>query len=287
MFLNKLIFRLSKSITRRFIKKHSLNISKYNPDLITYLYDEISWEILTSGEYEKDYLEVAIQFLKNIHNFNFDYFIDVGANIGTTALNIHNYFNKIISIEANPRTYKILELNTKEIENISLFEFAISDKEKSMRLTYDNGSFAGAYIVRNKIDKNKPFKIVNGTSLDKLLSKIDRTSMVIKLDIEGEELNALRGSMEIIKKHSPVFIIEINKREIKNNSSDTFLFLKRLNYTFYNIQKPYIGNNPIIKRLRKNESLEVVKVDKLIKKYRLYPTLICVPNCLSMKNFNI
>lgn len=108
MFLSKLIFRLSKSITRKFIKTHSLYIAKYNPDFITYLYDEISQFNLTSGEYEKDYLEVAIQFLKNIHN----------------------YFNKIISIEANPRTYKILELNTKEIKNISLFELAISDKEK-------------------------------------------------------------------------------------------------------------------------------------------------------------
>ena len=286
MFLSKLVFRLSRAITSRYIKKHSLNISRYNPDLIAFLYDELSWEILTSGKYENDYLEVAIQFLKNIQNFNFDYFIDVGANIGTTAINMHNYFNKIISIEANPRTYKILELNTREIKNISLFEFAISDKEKSMRLTYDNGSFAGAHIVKDKIDQNKPFKIVNGTSLDKLLSKIDKTSMVIKLDIEGEELNALRGSMEIINKHSPIFIIEINKREIKNNSSDTFLFLKKLNYTFYNIQLPYTGNNPIIKRIRKNESLEVVKVDKLIKKYRLYRTLICVPNKFLIENFN-
>ena len=61
--------------------------------------------------------------------------------------------------------------------------------------------------------------------------------MVIKLDIEGAETEALNGALEVIQKHNPIFIIEINKSEINNSSSSAFEFLKKLNYKFFNIQK--------------------------------------------------
>ena len=286
MSIVKFIYRFSQFITNRFLKNNSIKVAKYNPELVAYLYDDISWHILINGDYEKEYMIKAINFFKKINGFKFEYFIDVGANIGTTALNVHNFFDKVISIEANPRTYKILELNTLNIKNIDRYEYAISNRSEKMKLNYRYGSFSGAYIGKKEDDKYQNYKIVESITLNKLLGKINKSDMVIKLDIEGEETNALIGALEIIEKHNPIFIIEINKREINNSSSSAFAFLKKLNYKFYNIQKKYTGDNPIIKRIRWNEPLQIVEIRSLKKKFRLYPTLLCIPNNLSFIESN-
>ena len=149
----KFIYRFSKHITNRLLKKNSIKIAKYNPELVAYLYDDISWHILLNGDYEKEYMIKAINFFKKINGFKFEYFIDVGANIGTTALNVHRFFNKVISIEANPRTFKILELNTMNIKNIERYEYAISNRSEKMKLKYHFGSFSGAYIGEKEKDR--------------------------------------------------------------------------------------------------------------------------------------
>ena len=76
--------------------------------------------------------------------------------------------------------------------------------------------------------------------------------LIIKLDIEGHELQALKGSTYIIKKYSPIFIIELSKYIFENNY-DNFInlknFLTNYDYSIYDTNNQNINPDEIMKLL--------------------------------------
>ena len=104
------------------------------------------------------------------------------------------------------------------------------------------------------------------------------SSTVIKLDIEGEEYNALKGAQKIINNFRPVFFIEINKREINDGSSLAFNFLKNNNYSFFNIESKTKPKKDFLSRLFYSNELIVKEITELKQEYYLYVCLICIPN---------
>src|SRR5690606_35992029 len=63
--------------------------------------------------------------------------------------------------------------------------------------------------------------------------QIDRLNLV-KIDVEGAELNVLRGMKNLIKKFQPVIFIEIsikNLNKYKYAISDVYEFLIAMNYS--------------------------------------------------------
>ncbi|WP_036891892.1 MULTISPECIES: FkbM family methyltransferase [Prochlorococcus] len=259
--------------------KYALNISSYKPDLIGYLYDEITWSVLIDGEYERENILTALEFLRN-KNVNFHLFVDVGANIGTTTLSVNTLFSNVIAIEANPKTFAVLQLNTSDIKNVELINKAVSNLKSNREMYFHDAGYAGATLVENDYGANLARNKINVdvTTLDDILSDISSKSIIIKMDIEGEELNALIGAKRVVDLLRPIFILEINKREIENGTSATFDYLKKLGYSFYNVQRNYSGRNPLLRIILNSKGPKIIKVDYLIKRYRMYPNLICIPN---------
>jgi len=60
---------------------------------------------------------------------------------------------------------------------------------------------------------------------------------VIKIDIEGAELKALQGGLNMIKQYHPIIICEVNQ----NNSKPVTEIFQKLNYTLYNLDNRKIG----------------------------------------------
>ena len=61
------------------------------------------------------------------------------------------------------------------------------------------------------------------------LPKID----IIKLDIEGSELSALKGMNEVLQKQKPILIVEVNPETLSMfnlKPSDIYDYLKQLNF---------------------------------------------------------
>ena len=66
------------------------------------------------------------------------------------------------------------------------------------------------------------------SSVDFLVEKLNLKKVnLMKLDIEGEELNALMGSIKTIKKFKPKIALEIHSKELRNKIVN---FLKRYGY---------------------------------------------------------
>jgi FkbM family methyltransferase len=147
-------------------------------------------------------------------------FVDVGANVGyyclTTAIeNVHNNI-KVIAIEAHPETYSALLKNIRcnDLDGddaIIAVNKAVADiKRDAMmyeRHTNDGIKMAGNSSICITFDKKNSI-LVQCDTLDNILADYGRVD-VLKMDIEGAEVMALRGASRVLKELRKI-VVEIH-----------------------------------------------------------------------------
>ncbi len=87
-------------------------------------------------------------------------------------------------------------------------------------------------------------------TLDRQLQNAGRVAL-LKVDVEGHELNVFRGGVQTIERHRPVIIFECEARHLSRNTmQDVFGFLKGLGYSgeFFSTDglKPLSEFNPAV-----------------------------------------
>ena len=132
--------------------------------------------------------------------------VDVGAHVGRWALRLARKASRVIAVEANPVTAAQLrahiELN--DLKNVDVLQVAAWDSYTQLRLEDPNGQTSGG-STRVLADGGGP--LVEAALLDDFLcaeSQID----LIKLDVEGADLHALRGLRETLSRCGPRLLIE-------------------------------------------------------------------------------
>lgn len=142
--------------------------------------------------------------------------IDIGANIGLTAIALGDicHAGKVAAIEPIPITFEFLKKNiqTSRLNNISLHNFALGNKEDSILMQGCEDFLAGAFIANQYQANKEHFKVsVPLYTLDKVYNilHLDRVDF-IKLDIEGYELFFLEGAQQVLKAFKPIVYLEMN-----------------------------------------------------------------------------
>ena len=195
---------------------------------------------------EKDSLLLSINKIYEKNETNFvkdsvnkgDVVIDIGANIGYYTLMFAKLVGdtgKIYSFEPDPRNFLILEKNIQinGYNNVILEKKAVSNKLGKSTL-YVNENSAGSSM-------HKPNNVVNQIyvdliTLDNYFEVNTITPDFIKIDIEGYELNALKGMESILQSSDKTKImIEYNpltKKEFNSDPMDNLTFLSELGFKF-------------------------------------------------------
>ena len=76
--------------------------------------------------------------------------------------------------------------------------------------------------------------------IDELLSNIETASIsFIKIDVEGHEIEALKGASKTLQKHSPVIVFEQQERGFYNEKSNIVKFLQDQEYLHFYFLKRY------------------------------------------------
>jgi len=164
---------------------------------------------------------------KRLTMYDYETFVDVGANIGKFSLRIANdYKHKsvdVIAIEAHPETYRALSKNIEcnSLKNIEAVNTAITDHQGVVTL-YENRvgdriNVANHFhhrdsSIRNVFDEKDSTQVKSDT-LDNILS--GRKVHVMKIDVEGAEVLALNGATNTLK-HVRLIIVEIHGDNYEN-----------------------------------------------------------------------
>jgi len=161
-------------------------------------------------------------------------FVDGGAYNGDTYLELTT-FTEVRSaylFEPDPINFRQLFSNTKSINHqVMCLPLALSN-------SYSILSFAGDGSEGGAITSDGDQHIAT-VALDHLLhhQKID----FIKLDVEGSEINALSGAIEIIKRCRPVLAISLYHKPADVWEIPVFLYGICENYHFY-IRQHYFNS---------------------------------------------
>ena len=186
--------------------------------------------------------------------------VDAGAYIGNHSLFFAMHCNAIVhSFEPFDTSFESLKknisLNTLN-DSVVTHNVALGDAITEAKMYVADKKNAGM----NRIVSTEPGD-THVTTLDiELLNNVNKVD-VIKIDVEGMEVNVLRGAMGIIKRDWPILYVEAFEEErlalIKGillplgyvidgvfNNTPTYLFVKRNNSSFIGtLKKLFVGKD--------------------------------------------
>src|SRR4029453_13406630 len=167
--------------------------------------------------------------------------IDAGASTGYyTCLmgTLVGSAGKVYAFEPMPNSFRLLNKNVNENnlgQVVEAYQFACSSSSKAIDATV----LANMYIARTHEDGEKVS--MEAAVVDELISgAVD----VIKIDVEGYEMEALAGMSRIIRDHRPVIFSEINEYWLRTCAETTgkayFEYLNDLGYRVCDVKCPEI-----------------------------------------------
>ncbi len=143
--------------------------------------------------------------------------LDVGANVGQFAVAAAKLFPhaKILSFEPLPECVDQLKKNVEVLNNISVYPIAVGDSEGEVQFHVNSHSHSSSILPLTsshrqafpEAQESNEIR-VNVSTLDKILSGVDiKRPCLLKLDVQGYEVHALRGGEETLK-HVDYVIME-------------------------------------------------------------------------------
>lgn len=228
-FLGPLVAKLGKDCSRLCLK----DILVKNQDGIFYCRKKTFDYGIISRFHEEE--------LRKFFLLREGFFIDVGAHIGKyTIMLARRLKNKgqVLAIEPISENFKILEKNISlnKLKNVTALNVAAYSKKGKIKLfsledEYNSGDFS------IKENNSKIQMEVNCDTLDGVLEKlkIKENPKLVKIDVEGAELEVFKGMEKILKKGT-VIIFEALSREDYEQSKN---FLSQFQYKIKKISNEY------------------------------------------------
>jgi FkbM family methyltransferase len=179
-------------------------------------------------------------------------FVDVGVNVGQTLIKAYAYLDnvKYVGFEPNPKCIQYVQVlsSINKFQNCEIIPVGVSDETRVLKLNFysrdetdQSASIINDFRPAEVVDHYHYVPIFNSKELESFLP--DCNNAFLKIDVEGAELNVLKGLKDWIRKNSPIIFVEILP---VYESSNTFRLgrqnelekiLKDLNYSIFRICK--------------------------------------------------
>lgn len=210
------------------------------------------------------------EVLKKLQTLSTGTFLDIGVNIGQTLIKFRSIDTNspYIGLEPNPLAVayvsKLIQINN--FKNCTILPVGISDQNKVLELNiysdsdYDSGaSIISDFRDQSTIKKKLYVPIYDMECLQQTIS-FDKVSL-IKIDVEGAELEVLKSLTPLLKERRPSIVTEIlpvydaEKNTTRKSRQDQIEELvQSIDYSIYRILKTDTG---LLKEILKIDTIGV------------------------------
>jgi FkbM family methyltransferase len=192
------------------------------------------------------------QILGVLLKLNNDAFLDVGVNIGQTLCQVKSidFKREYFGFEPNPACNMFVEelIRINKFPNVKIFPVGIfpNDSILELDLYYDDLTNAGGSIIKDvwsysNIKAHRTI-IVPLMKYETITQRSPISKLgIVKIDVEGAELEALRALYKKIEEDRPIILMEVlsafsySNTAIINRQKQIVEILRELNYDFYRI----------------------------------------------------
>ena len=171
--------------------------------------DIIGWKIFFFGEYELGTNRILKKHLKEDFTV-----IEAGANIGSETLIISKLLTKgkIYCFEPNPIVFERLKINISinELNNVAVYDIALGESDEPVHFNIYPKGFCNQGMSSKYLDtpQTKKITVVQKTLDSFVIDNNIRSVDFIKMDIQGAEIDLIKGSIETIKNFRPAILTE-------------------------------------------------------------------------------
>lgn len=198
------------------------------------LADWIPQDIYLTGEFEATTSNIVKRLLKPG-----DAAVDVGANIGYFSLLFSQCVSdtgRVFSYEPVPalvsKLKRNLELN--QVRNVSISNLALSDREGTASFFAGPEDNTGLSSLREPRQSSGSFE-VRLAPFDGLVEDCAKVTLV-KIDVEGAELQVLRGMEHLLRVTRPNLLVEVTDsflREMGDSATSLLQYVGQFGYVCY------------------------------------------------------
>ena len=163
-------------------------------------------------------------------------FFDVGANVGLYSWEVNKIcpHRKILAFEPDPENIELLQktLSAANLLNLEIYKCALSNEVSKVlffqdSLTSATGCIAGKGMpwVEQYLNSSANEIRVKTNTLDSVVLD-NKTPSLIKIDVEGHEVEVLKGGTNTLTNVKPLLIIE----SFPPNQGTVLTFLDKIGY---------------------------------------------------------
>jgi FkbM family methyltransferase len=172
-----------------------------------------------------------------------DTFWDIGANIGWFSLlasKIVGSNGRVFSFEPSPDVFKLLYANTQGLHSIRVIQCGVGNADTVAAFAAQGISSSASFVKEvTKINQHylpeTPIRKVdvNIRKVDTLVKELGRAPRVVKIDVEGFELEVLKGATGLLSTTRPTLIMEIHPPQLNLCGGSEALLFQLLTGTGY------------------------------------------------------
>ena len=177
---------------------------------------------------QPDYAEDLLHFARLIRVTENISLIDIGANVGSWAGRFVDMSpnTKIIAFELDERAFSELQVRFKDRANSTLYPYAVSSSDKQLVFNRASDTTYSSFEEYSLLTEGKTEftdnVVIDARALDSLNLELgDRDITVLKLDVQGHEIEVLEGAKNTLKDVDFVFA-ELSVRQEYSDQAPSF-----------------------------------------------------------------
>jgi FkbM family methyltransferase len=198
----------------------------------------ITGEVISSGLINFGYSEVALTalMLKVLHEG--DFVVDVGTHFGYEALLAAELVGKnglVVCFEPHPETFKIACKNLAE-SNIEVNNMAVGSADGYIKMANNDITRSAFNSIDTALGDSASIDVPI-VSLDSFFKERKSKISFIKCDVEGFEMEVLKGAINVIEQDKPIMVLEAEmplENPERTRAKQLAAFLKVYNYKPFN-----------------------------------------------------